>query len=127
MPVRSSSSWLLEWPDTQKVLAAVVRWAEEQAAAHPELLAVGVFGSYGRGEGAVGSDLDLLLLVGTSPLPPWERGQFAFEKLPLACDPLVYTPQELAALFAKNTRFARTLARELRWLWRGARFQEFRA
>jgi len=44
------------------VLHQVAGWAERMAAEHPSLERVGVFGSYGRGDAGVGSDLDLLLI-----------------------------------------------------------------
>jgi hypothetical protein len=37
------------------------------------LLAVGVFGSYGRGDAGVGSDLDLVLVLRECAEPIWDR------------------------------------------------------
>jgi predicted nucleotidyltransferase len=51
-----------------------------------------VFGSYGRGDAGVGSDLDLLLVLRQCDLPLWER-----------------LPQW-------NPKLAATLERDLRWL-----------
>ncbi|MFY7695417.1 MAG: nucleotidyltransferase family protein, partial [Cyanobium sp.] len=52
-PMNRSADWLR---------AQVTDWAERVAGEHPDLERVGVFGSYGRGEASVGSDLDLLLI-----------------------------------------------------------------
>jgi predicted nucleotidyltransferase len=49
-----------------------------QRSGHPDLVAVGVFGSYGRSTAGVGSDLDLLR-------------RWLASSLPLACDLLVYS------------------------------------
>jgi len=90
---------VLRWPDPDQVIQATRQWAERHAADHPGLIAVGVFGSYGRGDAAVGSDLDLLLIdrhargLQRERLPQWP-----LELLPLACDALVLTPAGWQAL-----------------------------
>lgn len=61
MPVRSLDSSVLRWPDATTVHQAVCRWAREAARTRPEVLRVGYFGSYARGDWGVGSDLDLYL------------------------------------------------------------------
>jgi predicted nucleotidyltransferase len=48
-------------------LLATRRWE------HPGLERVGLFGSYGRGDAGVGSDLDLLLIVAGSSGPQHQR------------------------------------------------------
>ena len=113
---------MLRWPTPSQVLPATRIWAERQALAHPELIALGVFGSYGRGDAAVGSDLDLLLIdryaTGTQSqrLPKWP-----LEELPLACDALVLTPEEFVFLLEPPSkppgRMAQALRADLRWLW----------
>ena len=122
MPVRSLTQSLLRWPEPEQVLAQVRDWAVRIAADHPGLERVGVFGSYGRGEAGVGSDLDLLLIDADARgsqqrrLPLWP-----LEELPLSCDALVLTPSEHATLLASGTAMAAALGRDSRWLWeRGA-------
>ncbi|EAQ74284.1 hypothetical protein WH5701_06621 [Synechococcus sp. WH 5701] len=108
---------MLRWPSSESVLEAAGRWAERQAAAHPELEAVGVFGSYGRGDAGVGSDLDLLLVLRQCELPIWERLRpWDTADLPLATDLLVYSRREWESLPQWNPKLAATLARDLRWL-----------
>jgi hypothetical protein len=58
MPVRSLTPSLLRWPEPELV-----------AAEHPGLERVGLFGSYGRGDAGVSSDLDLLLIDSGSSGP----------------------------------------------------------
>ncbi|MCS7068389.1 MAG: nucleotidyltransferase domain-containing protein, partial [Meiothermus sp.] len=75
------------------------------------------FGSYARGEHGVGSDLDLVLLVAASSLPPWQRTQhLPLEELPVPTEALVYTLDEWRALAEHSPRFARTLKKEVCWL-----------
>lgn len=117
MQQRSSSGSVLRWPSSESVLEAAGRWAERQAAAQPELEAVGVFGSYGRGDAGVGSDLDLLLVLRQCELPIWERLRpWDTADLPLATDLLVYSRREWESLPQWNPKLAATLERDLRWL-----------
>lgn len=127
MPVRSLTSSVHAWPSEAEVWAKVAAWVEAERLRHPELLAVGVFGSYGRGQGGVGSDLDVLLVVGASDRPFHQRAvAFAYERLPLPADVLVYTSQEWRQLLASGSRFARTLQQELRWVWQSPSWQRDR-
>jgi len=123
MPVRSLTQSLLRWPEPEQVLAQVRGWAVRIAADHPALERVGVFGSYGRGDAGVGSDLDLLLIDAEARGP--QQGRlllWPLEELPLSCDALVFTPREHAALLASNTAMAVALELDSRWLWeRGGR------
>jgi hypothetical protein len=59
MPESSPPGSVLRWPSAPQVLEEARRWAERQHRHNPDVLAVGVFGSYGRGDAGVGSDLDL--------------------------------------------------------------------
>ena len=71
MPVRSLTQSVFRWPRPEQVLAEVRFWVDAERALKPTLVNVGVFGSYGRGDASVGSDLDLLLIdriaAGTQP------------------------------------------------------------
>jgi hypothetical protein len=73
MPVRSLTQSLLRWPEPELILAQVAAWAAAVAADHPGLVRVGVFGSYGRGDAGVGSDLDLLLIDRQAAGPQHQR------------------------------------------------------
>jgi hypothetical protein len=45
MPVKSSSSRVLRWPDAEQVHAALTAWADALDATEPGLQAVGCMGS----------------------------------------------------------------------------------
>ncbi|QVL52087.1 MAG: nucleotidyltransferase domain-containing protein [Cyanobium sp. M30B3] len=117
MPVRLLTQSVLRWPRPEQVLQEVRTWAEEQRLAHVSLRRVGVFGSYGRGDAGVGSDLDLLLIDEDAGGPQHQRlRHWPLERLPLSCDALVLTSSELQELLAGDSRMARELRRDLRWL-----------
>ena len=118
MPVRSLTQSLLRWPEPDLVLRQVRDWAERVAADHPGLVQVGVFGSYGRGDAGVGSDLDLLL-IDTDAVGPQRQRLLAWPlaELPLSCDALVLTPAEHRELLASGSAMAIALARDSCWLW----------
>jgi hypothetical protein len=115
---------VLRWPEPEALLEATRQWAEDQGKRHPSLLRVGVFGSYGRGEASVGSDLDLVLIDDGAIGPQHLRLRaWPLERLPLTCDALVLTSEEWDRLMgaceprAGSHRFASELRRDLRWLW----------
>ena len=76
MPVRLLSSSVLKWPDAQTVDRAVRQWAAKVVRSRTDVLRIGYFGSYARGDWGVGSDLDLVILV-VGLLAIWFRGRAA--------------------------------------------------
>ena len=118
MPVRSSSSSVLIWPDHIEVSKAVHVWVVEAARQHPELLRAGYFGSYARGDWGVGSDLDLVVIVEKAP-ERFERRPLYWDlsRFPVPAELLVYTEDEWQRLQAKGGRFARMMAREAIWVY----------
>ncbi len=117
MPVRSLHSPVLRWPDRREVASSVAAWADREAPRHPGLLRLGYFGSYARGDAGVGSDLDLVAVIESSP-EPFERRAVGWDlsSLPVPAEILVYTREEWERLQRQGSRFARTLQREARWL-----------
>ena len=77
-----------------------------------------LFGSSGRGDAGVGSDLDLLL-IDTGSSGPQHQHLLAWPlaELPLSCGALVLTPSEHAELLASGSATATALQRDSRWLW----------
>ena len=118
MPVRSLTQSLLRWPEPEQVLNQVRIWAVQVAVEHPGLERVGLFGSYGRGDAGVGSDLDLLLIDAGSSGPQHQRLlAWPLAELPLSCDALVLTPREHSELLASGSAMAAALQRDSRLLW----------
>ncbi|MGB2824935.1 MAG: nucleotidyltransferase domain-containing protein [Phycisphaerae bacterium] len=117
MPVRSLSSSVLRWPDPRTVIAAARQWARRLADCAPDVLAVGCFGSYARGDAGVGSDLDLVVIVDRErgAIDPSDEA-WATEHLPVPVERLVYTARQWAKLRESDSRFYRVLLREARWL-----------
>ncbi|MCJ7796527.1 MAG: nucleotidyltransferase domain-containing protein, partial [Thermoleophilia bacterium] len=74
--------------------------------------------SYARGDWGVGSDLDLIAVVGESA-EPFDRRGLAFDvlSLPVPAEILVYTQAEIERLRREGGRFARVLAGEVVWLY----------
>ncbi len=116
MPVRSLTSSVLRWPDRQTVDAAVRTSAARVAEARAQVVAVGYFGSYARGDRGVGSDVDLVVLVEQSELPFKARAAACdTTTLPVPAELVVYTVEEWDRL-QLNPGFVRTVGRESVWL-----------
>ena len=117
MPVRSLKQSVWRWPAPEQVLEDVRAWAQQQHRRVPSLQRLGVFGSYGRGTAAFGSDLDLILVDVEANGGQVERlQQWPLAELPLSCDALVLTPAELEQRLNDGSRMATELRRDLRWL-----------
>ena len=95
MPVRSLSLSVLKWPDARTVGQAVRLWAEGVGQSRKDVLRIGYFGSYARGDWGVGSDLDLMIVVESSEQPFVRRAiEWDVTELPVPADVLVYTEEE---------------------------------
>ena len=117
MPLKSLTSSVLKWPDQAAVDAAARSWAEQQKALHPELLRLGYFGSYARGDWGVGSDLDLIALVQDSNLPFQERPlAWDLTTLPVPAEILIYTQAEWRRMEREGGRFLASIRTEAIWL-----------
>ena len=101
MPVRSSSSAIIRWPDADTVGRAVRRWAEDLGRTATGVVAVGYFGSYARGDWGVGSDVDVVVIL-EHAAEPFERRAARWDatRLPVPADVLVYTRAEWVGLAA---------------------------
>jgi len=99
------------------VAQALKRWAEKIARERPEVIRLGFFGSYARGDWGVGSDLDLIIIVAGSDKPFEMRpSDFDTLDLPVPADLLVYTQEEWQAL-KPESRFFHRLDREAAWVY----------
>ena len=118
MPVRSSSSHVLSWPPLDAVAEATRAWGAALKASRSDVVRVGYFGSYARGDWGVGSDLDLVVILTECSEPPLRRG-LAFDTisgLPVPVDLLVYTREEWRLLEAQEAPFAQRLRAEAVWV-----------
>ena len=118
MPVKSLNSSVLKWPDRLTVDRAARSWAAIEARRHPELLKLGYFGSYARGDAGVGSDLDLVALVDRTA-EPFERRSLTWDlnNLPVPAELIVYTQEEWKRLQKRSERFARMLKSQVVWVY----------
>lgn len=117
MPVRSLNSSVLRWPDDEEVIESLKKWAATEGARHPQLVHLGYFGSYARGDAGVGSDLDLVAVI-EEDSAPFERRALDWDLsgLPVPAEILIYTQKEWDALLAEGGRFARVIQEEAVWL-----------
>ena len=116
MPVRSFDSPVLRWPDARAVDAAFGAWAAEAVSRRADVVRIGYFGSYARGDWGVGSDLDVVIVLERSELP-FERRSLEWDALglPAPADVLVYTEDEWRRM-QEEIGFARTASHEAVWV-----------
>lgn len=117
MPVRLLTSCVFKWPDVPTVDGAVRRWASKAANERKEVLCIGYFGSYARGDWGVGSDVDLVLILENSD-KPFERRSLEWDtlSLPVPADLLVYTRKEWHELMGQRS-FLQRLQQETVWVY----------
>jgi len=117
MPVRSLNSFILKWPDAQTVAQAVRHWSQKALLSHYDVMRIGYFGSYARGDWGVGSDVDLIIVVESSD-QPFERRASKWDatELPVPADVLVYTDEEWQSL-EQEGRFYQTVTQEAVWVY----------
>lgn len=117
MPVRYSSSQVLRWPSKLEVEESMLRWAMDERKRHPELLRIGYFESYARGDAGVGSDLDIVAVIRESEAPFERRAiDWDLSPLPVPAEILIYTQAEWDDLMESGNRFASMLERDTIWL-----------
>ncbi|HWB71483.1 MAG TPA: nucleotidyltransferase domain-containing protein [Egibacteraceae bacterium] len=111
---------MLRWPDAATVDEAVRSWARRAAETREDVLRIGYFGSYARGQWGVGSDIDLVVIVSRSDRP-FDTRAAAWDTtvLPVPADLLVYTVAEWEAI-TSEAGFARTAAKETVWVYERA-------
>ena len=96
----------MRWPDRDAVVQAVTRWACRTARAHPEVVRVGIVGSYARGNWGVGSDVDILVELCACDSPFEQRALgLPVARLPVPPELLVYTTDELQHMRDDGNRF----------------------
>jgi len=94
----------------------VRRWAKQLGHSRPEVLRIGYFGSYARGDWGVGSDLDLIIIVAASDREFVQRAVgWDTTPLPVPADLLVYTQTEWQTLEQQNR--LPSLTSSITWIW----------
>jgi len=118
MPVRLLNSCVLKWPNRQVVDRAVRSWTVKQVKVKPEMIRLGYYGSYARGDWGVGSDLDLIAVV-SETVEPFERRllEWDLNGFPVPTEIIVYSLPEWEDLERKDTKFFRMLNREVIWTY----------
>jgi len=91
-------------------------WTAEQVRVRPEIVRLGYFGSYARGDWGVGSDLDVIAIVRKTD-EPFERRLLEWDltSLPVPAEIIVYSLLEWEKLEQGKTRFFRMLDRDVVW------------
>jgi predicted nucleotidyltransferase len=99
------------------MVQALNEWAKKVSRSRPEVMRLGFFGSYARGDWGVGSDLDLLIIVDKAP-QAFEMRPCTFDtmELPVPTDVLVYTQEEWDSLKQERS-FFQNLDLETVWVY----------
>jgi predicted nucleotidyltransferase len=103
--------------DRDRLLSELRSWAGDTQLRHSEVMRIGLFGSYARGDYAPGSDTDILMLVRHCEQPLWFLRPLAYDtsSLPVGVDLLVFTNEEARRLSDRSSWFRRILS-EIVWL-----------
>jgi predicted nucleotidyltransferase len=98
---------------------AVRSWTAAQVEQRTDIVALGYFGSYARGDWGVGSDLDIIAVLKKAD-QPFERRSAGWDlnSLPVPAEILVYSCSEWEKQALRETRFARMLKEEVVWTYR---------
>jgi predicted nucleotidyltransferase len=109
---------VFKWPDLQSVHQAVRQWALNEAQGRNNVLRIGYFGSYARGNWGVGSDLDIIVIIHHSELP-FEKRALEWDVLdfPVPVDIVVYTLAEWDKLAGGKSRFYQMIMDEAVWVY----------
>lgn len=101
-----------------RVLEAARTWAHRLRRDHQEVVRVGYFGSYARGDYVPGSDLDVSIELSGSDAPHWRDRAVRYrpDSFPVGMGFFAYTSDELAALGAAGAAFIKAVDAEIRWL-----------
>jgi len=112
------NSSIIKWPDKETVLSAFEQWIQSLAQNRTDIIQIGYFGSYARGDWGVGSDLDIVIILNQSNLPFEKRNEgWQEERLPVPTDLIIYTQEEWERMKAENSSFFSRINRETKWVY----------
>lgn len=94
MPRSSLSSAGIEWIDREEVVEEARAIARRIASEHPEVERAILFGSLARGRAGPRSDLDIVLIVTQTPVPPRDRTSAFMPVSKRPVDLFVFTAEE---------------------------------
>lgn len=117
MPVRSLNSSVIKWPNKKEVEKSLNEWVKKLIKERDDVVRIGYFGSYARGDWGVGSDLDLIILLEESD-EQFERRGIVFDtsSIPVPTELLVYTRDEWGRLKNEKSGFYCTVSQEVIWI-----------
>jgi predicted nucleotidyltransferase len=108
----------MKWPGKKAVVDSLEEWASDLIKDQNDILGIGFFGSYARGDSGVGSDLDVIVILKDSDAPFEKRGlKWDLSKLPVPVDLLIYTIDEWIRLKEESSYFIKRLRREVKWIF----------
>ncbi len=118
MPVKSFNSSVIKWPNEKLVISSLKKWTNTILKMNQNVIRIGYFGSYARGDWGVGSDLDLVIILSQSDLPFEKRNQgWQEHQLPVPTDILIYTQQEWEAMRKEEMPFFKRMNSEIKWIY----------
>jgi len=115
MPRTSSTFVRHDAVPLEQVLSAARVWVSSLLGEHAEVVNVGYFGSYARGNYAPGSDFDVLIEVTSHNARFRDRPSgYLPGTFPVDLDLLVYTSQELAELRGRKAALLVAIEKEFK-------------
>lgn len=109
----SSHSVRITYFPKERVREALANYVPDIVSKHPEIKRIVLFGSVARGDAVPGSDVDLLLVLSSSPRPFLERmTEFQPERFPVGVETFAYTEEELEKMHAEGNWFIRRALKE---------------
>jgi predicted nucleotidyltransferase len=99
-------------------MQAAQAWAAQLRQRCPEIIRVGLFGSYPRDTYAPGSDLDAVIEVSDAvdARRADRAARYLPDRFPVALDLFVYTSAELERLRARQDPWLKSLDAQVEWL-----------
>ena len=108
MPKQSPPSVKITYFNREYISEALNKFVRELARKCPEVERVILFGSFARGEGVPGSDIDLLIVLKESNIPFFDRiPKYTPSRFPIGMDVFPYTEEELAQMLGSDNFFVR--------------------
>ncbi|MCP4753822.1 MAG: nucleotidyltransferase domain-containing protein [Proteobacteria bacterium] len=101
----------------EKVLDEIEVWVCEIKKDNPEIVKIGLFGSYAKDTYVPGSDIDLLVWVTHSDEDRWfmRSSRYDASSLPIGADVIVYTEEEARRL-EKDSLWFQSILKDIIWI-----------